>query len=227
MKYYWNDYILKSVYEGRFLIGLSLTYGDASERPNWDLLGKKLKYSIHCLTAHNLRAKERKRNTVFVLKHTLRRSRFTLPSLWVVFSLSKLSFKLHFFANLLAIFYFSMPIPIDICSNNLKKKTLKNDSHFALREDRPSLFSLVSHSSQLPHSPHASALSLLLEASTQRARKHYPRDNRYVLKITFEGLRWVEGLCGGLILWALFFRGDYLSKTPKFPHPHPLSWILS
>ena len=40
-----------------------------------------------------------------------------------------------------------MPIPIDTCSNNLKKKKkpLKNDSHFALREDKPSLSSLVWH----------------------------------------------------------------------------------
>ena len=84
----------------------------------------------------------------------------------------------------------------------IKKKLSQNDYHFPLREDKPSLSSLVLHSSQLSPSQHAFALLFLHETSTQHARKYYPRESRHVLKISLEGLRWVEGLYGELILLA-------------------------
>ena len=70
-----------SVHGERLLIGLSLTYGDASERPNWGLLGKKLKYSIGCLTAHNLRAKERKKEHRFCFEAHSKAVMFHTPGL--------------------------------------------------------------------------------------------------------------------------------------------------
>ena len=134
-----------------------------------------------------------------MLKHTLRRSRFILMSLWVVFSLSTLLFQTY----LLTVFCFSMLMPTSMHAQ-IKKKLSKNDYHFPLREDKPSLSSLISHSSQLSPSRHAFALLFLNETSTQHARKYYPWENRYVPKITLEGLRWVEGLYGGFILLAPF-----------------------
>ena len=59
-------------------------------------------------------------------------------------------------------------------------KNLKNYSHLTLREDKPSLSSLASHSLQLLHSrsiPTCFALPPLYETSTQRA-KYYPQENR-------------------------------------------------
>ena len=135
---------------------------------------------------HNLNARKKKRKTVVVLKHTLRLSRLTLTSLWIVFSLSTLYFKLNFLCEFFWVFFFVSRCQCRLIHAQTIKKTLKNDSHFASREDRPSLSSLVSLSSQLPHSRHAFALSPLHETSTQRARKYYPRKNRYVPKITLE-----------------------------------------
>ena len=138
--------------------------------------------------------------TVVVLKHTLRpqrHSRFTLTSLWVVFSLTMLYFKLNFW-----------PFSVSPCSCRLndtcsiKGKRDKNDYHLPLREDKPSLSSLVTYSSQLSPSRYAFALLFLHETSMQHARKYYLRESWYVPKLTLEGLRWVEGLYGGLILWA-------------------------
>ena len=63
--------------------------------------------------------------------------------------------------DLLTIFCFSMLTSID------KSKLSKNGYNFALREDKPSLSPLVSHSSRLSHSRHAFALSVLHETSTQ------------------------------------------------------------
>ena len=47
--------------------------------------------------------------------------------------------------------------------------------------------------------------------STKRVRKYYPRENRFVPKITFEGLQWLEGLYGGLILLAPLSSLDYMA----------------
>ena len=158
---------------------------------------------LHAL--HDLRAKkQKKKKTVVVLRHTLRRSSFKLTSLWVVFSLSTLYFKLNFLceSSRSSDDFLSLDaMSIDKCSNT--EKLSKNAYHFAWLEDKPSFSSLVLHSSQLSHSRRVFTLSLLHETSLQRARKNYPRENRYVPKITLEGLRLVESLYWGFILWAL------------------------
>lgn len=74
---------------------------------------------------------------------------------------------------------------IDTCLNK-EEKILKNYSRFALREDKSSLSSLVSHITTLSHSRHVFALSLLQETSTQHARKyHPPEENQYDPKVTY------------------------------------------
>ena len=86
--------------------------------------------------------------------HTVRRSRVTLSGAYEsCLACQHFISKLTSFVNLLTIFCFSMRMPIDSCSN-IYLKSLKNYSHFTLREDKPSLSSLVSHSSHLPYSRH-------------------------------------------------------------------------
>ena len=92
-------------------------------------------------------------------------------------------------------------MPIGTCSIIIKK-TLKNDSYFASRDDTPSLSSLLSLLSQLPHSQQAFALPPLHETSTQRARKYYPRENRYVPKITLEQAPAKRDYDGQRSLWG-------------------------
>ena len=119
-----------------------------------------------------------------------------------------------------------MLMPIDTCA--IKKKLSKNGYHFALREDKPSSSSLVSHSSQLSHSLRAFALPLLHETSTQSSRKYYPRENRRVPKITLEGLQWVEGRP----IWGVHSLSFILSwlpfwiAKPLFFFPQPLSLLM-
>ena len=111
--------------------------------------------------------------------------------------------------NLLTIFIFSMQMASDTCSN---KKNLSKH-YFASREDRP-LFRI------LPTpvgSQHVFALSLLHDTFTQRARKYYPQEDWSVPKITLEGLRWVEGLCGGVIIWP----SCALAEIPYQPKSKP------
>ena len=127
--------------------------------------------------------------------------------------------------NLLTVFSFSMLMPIDTCA--IKKKLSKNGYHFALREDKPSSSSLVSHSSQLSHSLRAFALPLLHETSTQSSRKYYPRENRRVPKITLEGLQWVEGRP----IWGIHSLSFILSWLPFWIakplfFPQPLSLLM-
>ena len=87
----------------------------------------------------------------------------------------------------------------------IKKKLSQNDYHFPLREDKPSLSSLVSHSSQLSLSR---PLDMLLHFYSSTKLPRNTRGNiisgksRHVLKISLEGLRWLEGRYGELILLA-------------------------
>ena len=90
---------------------------------------------LHVL--HNLGVKKKKRKTVVVLKHTLRRSRFTLSRAYgTCLACQHFIPNLISFVNLLTVFCFSMLMPTLIHAE-VKKKTLKNDYHFALREDNP------------------------------------------------------------------------------------------
>ena len=121
-----------------------------------------------------------------------------------------------------------MLMPIDTCA--IKKKLSKNGYHFALREDKPSSSSLVSHSSQLSHSLRAFALPLLHETSTQSSRKYYPRENRRVPKITLEGLQWVEGRpiwgihsLSFILSWLPFWIAKPLFFSPSYYHS---SWFI-
>ena len=114
------------------------------ELPKYDLLSKKLKYSIHCIT-YVLE----KRTTVVVSMHIVRRSRTYESCLACQHFIP----NLIAFVDLLTIFCFSMQMPIDTCSNIFLKNP-KNYSHFTLRQDKPSSSSFVSHFSQLPHSRH-------------------------------------------------------------------------
>ena len=109
-------------------------------------------------------------------------------------------------------------MPIGTCSIIIKK-TLKNDSYFASRDDTPSLSSLLSLSSQLPHSQQAFALPPLHETSTQRARKYYPRENRYVPKITLEQAPPKRDYDGQRALWGINSLSFILPwfRTPAKP----------
>ena len=137
---------------------------------------------MHCIT-YVLE----KWTTVVVSMHNVRRSRFTL-SRACESCLACQHFISIYFVNLLTIFRFSIRMPIDTCSNIYLKNSQKLFSF--LREDKPSLSSLVSHLSQLPHSRHVLHFRSSTKLSTQRARK-YPLKNRYVPKVTLEELRWV------------------------------------
>ena len=62
-----------------------------------------------------------KRKTVVVLRHSLRRSRFTRTSLSAVFSLSTLYFKLNFLCESFDRFLFlDAHVNFDTCSNKEK-----------------------------------------------------------------------------------------------------------
>ena len=157
------------------------------------MLSEKLK-KIHAL--HNLGVKKKKgKHRCCFEAHSKAVTFHTITSLWVVFSLSTLYFKLNFLCESFDRFLFlDAHANFDTCPN--KKKTLKNDYHFASREGK----------SRTPD-----MLLLLHETSTQRAGKYYPRENRFVPKITLEGLQWLEGLYGGLILSAPLSSLDYMA----------------
>ena len=88
---------------------------------------------LHAL--HNLGVKKKKRITVVVSKHTLRRSRFTLSLAYgSCLACQHFISNLISFVNLLTVFCFAMLMPTLIHAQ-IKKKTLQNDYHFALRED--------------------------------------------------------------------------------------------
>ena len=140
-------------------------HGDSLERPNWDLLSKTLKYSMHPITYE---IKRKKGKPPVVVWSILKAVTFhTDAGLWVVFSLSTHYFKTNFLS-----FCFSMLTPID--TGSIKEKTLKKRFLLAYREDKTSLSSLTLHSSHLWHSRQAFAPPFLHESSTQHARKYYP-----------------------------------------------------
>ena len=183
----------------------------------WDLLSKK--YSWHCITYE---LKRKKGKTIVVLKHTFH-THALMSRVQPVNTLFETYFL--FIVNLLTVFSFSMLMPIDTCA--IKKKLSKNGYHFALREDKPSSSSLVSHSSQLSHSLRAFALPLFHETSTQSSRKYYPRENRRVPKITLEGLQWVEGRpiwgihsLSFILSWLPFWIAKPLFFPPAIITPH-------
>ena len=116
---------------------------DSLQQPNWDLLNKKYKYSMHRITLR----KRKKMKTVVVLKHTLRPqrwSRFTLTSLWVMFSMSTPYFKLNFW-----------PFSVSPCSCRLndtcsnKEKTLS----FPIKRGLNPLYPLLLRIHGNSHSP--------------------------------------------------------------------------
>ena len=126
-------------------------------------------YYMHCIT-YVLE----KWTTVVVSMHNVRRSRFTLSRVCES-CLACQHFISIYFVNLLTIFCFSIRMPIDTCSNIYLENSQKLFSF--LREDKPSLSSLVSHLSQLPHSRHV----LHFRSSTK-----LPRNAR-------ENIRWKTG----------------------------------
>ena len=102
---------------------------------------------------HNLGVKKKKRKTVVVLKHTLRRSRFTLSLAYgSCLACQHFISNLISFVNLLTVFCFSMLMPTLIHAQ-IKKKFSKNDYHFALREDNsrtPDMLLQFYYSTKLP-----------------------------------------------------------------------------
>ena len=114
------------------------------------MLSEKLK-QIHAL--HNLGVKKKKgKNRCCFEAHTKAVTFHTITSLWVVFSLSTLYFKLNFLCESFDRFLFlDAHANFDTCSN--KKKTLKNDYHFASREDKsrtPDMLLQFYYSTKLP-----------------------------------------------------------------------------
>ena len=87
---------------------------------------------MHCTIQEFKRKKE---NRCCFEAHSKAVTFHTITSLWNVFSLSTLYFKLNFLCESFDRFLFlDAHANFDTCSN--KKKTLKNDYHFALREDK-------------------------------------------------------------------------------------------
>ena len=70
--------------------------------------------------------------------------------------------------------------------------TCKNYAHFALRRNKPSLFSFVSHSSQLPHCRHVLQFSPPRNFHATREEILYA-GKPVRSKITLAGLRWLLG----------------------------------
>ena len=86
---------------------------------------------LHAL--HNLGVKKKKRKTVVVLKHTLRRSRFTLSRAYrTCLACQHFISNLISFVNLLTVFCFSMLMPTLIHAQ-IKEKTLKKRLSFRFK----------------------------------------------------------------------------------------------
>ena len=86
---------------------------------------------LHAL--HNLGVKKKKRKTVVVLKHILRRSRFTLSRAYgSCLACQHFISNLISFVNLLTVFCFSMLMPTLIHAE-IKKKTLKKRLSFRFK----------------------------------------------------------------------------------------------
>ena len=152
---------------------------------------------------HNLSArKKKKRKTVVVLKHTLRLSPLTLTSLWIVFSLSTLYFKLNFLCEFFwgSVFWF-----LDANADWYMLKQLKNSQkRFTFRIKRGQAFFILSCFAFIaapalptcvltftpPQNFHATREEILYAEKPIRSKNNF-RAGSYL-----EGLRWMEGLMG-------------------------------